>query len=235
MFPTAISDEAVSATERDGQQGFTLAGLIIICTIITLIVAYTVPRQWSRVMQREREKQTIFVMRQYARAIVEYQRHHGALPTTLSQLKDARLPRAVRGPKGEWVDPLTGQVDWLPITQQGASPAVTPVGGTPTPTTTDTTGTPGTSGTTATTATTAGTVVPGTGGTGTVGPFIGVRPNKKGDSMLAVNGAEQYEGWSYTINDLQNESTARMAAYASVPGVAAPAVQTTTTPVASRP
>ena len=60
--------------------GFTLAGLIVILTIIMVFVAYTVPRQWSDVMQREREQQTIFVMKQYARAINEFQKKRNGYP-----------------------------------------------------------------------------------------------------------------------------------------------------------
>src|ERR1044071_8573623 len=96
-----------SCSRRAAQGGCTLAGLIVIMTIITVIVAYTVPRQWSRIMQRDRERQTIFIMKQYARAIKSWRAAHGGLPTSLDQLKEARSPRFVRGPKAEWVDPLT--------------------------------------------------------------------------------------------------------------------------------
>ena len=49
-------------------EGFTLAALIVILTIIAIIIAYTVPEQWSMIMKRERDRQTIFLMKQYARA-----------------------------------------------------------------------------------------------------------------------------------------------------------------------
>src|SRR4051812_6106093 len=107
MSRTAISKQ--SSDER----GFTLAGLIVIMTIISIFVAYTVPRQWSMILQRDRDRQTIFIMKQYARAILEWQKRHGGLPTSLDQLKEARSPRFVRGKKGEWIDPLTGEVDWV--------------------------------------------------------------------------------------------------------------------------
>ena len=92
------------------ESGFTLAGLIVILTIIAVFIAYTVPEQWSKIMQRERERQTIFVMKQYARTIHEWQaKHGGGFPTSMDQIKEARLPRMVRGPKGELLDPLTGK------------------------------------------------------------------------------------------------------------------------------
>ena len=41
MFLTPISDE------RTREEGFTLAALIVILTIIAIVIAYTVPTQWS--------------------------------------------------------------------------------------------------------------------------------------------------------------------------------------------
>jgi hypothetical protein len=48
------------------------------------------------------------------------------------------------------------------------------------------------------------------------GPFIGVRPAKTGKSFLEFNGAQNYEQWSYTVNDFRNEMNARIAAAAKV-------------------
>src|SRR5436305_11890178 len=97
---------AAGRAARRGEQGFTLAALILILTIMMVFVAYTVPRQWSTVMQREREKQTIFAMRQYARAIYGFQKKNGALPTSMDQLIQARQPRWLRGPKDGIPDPM---------------------------------------------------------------------------------------------------------------------------------
>ena len=117
----------------NSESGFTLAGLIVICTIIMIFVAYTVPRQWSTIMKREREKQTIFVMKQYARAIKAFQVKNGnAYPTSLDQLKKARTPRLIRGVNGEWEDPLTGKVDWVLVPPAAANqPRILPGGGMP--------------------------------------------------------------------------------------------------------
>lgn len=184
--------------------GFTLAALIVIMTIIAIMVAYTVPEQWSMVMARERDKQAIFIMKQYARAIMTYQQRHGGLPTSLDQLKDAKNPRLVRG-DGEWEDPLTGKVDWelIPVTamqpggqpgQPGFIPGLNRSSGLNQPVNGSQPGSLNRSGNTPQNQT---------------GPFVGVRPGKKGKSFLALNGAESYEDWSYTIQDLQNEINAR--------------------------
>jgi len=106
---------------KPAESGFTLAGVIVIMTIMMIVVAYTVPRMWSTVMKRERERQTIYVMQQYAKAIVEFREKNKTYPTSMQQLKDARQPRMIRGVKGEYTDPLTGEVDWLVIPQAAAT------------------------------------------------------------------------------------------------------------------
>ncbi len=194
MSPTSSSD-------RRGEAGFTLASLIVILTIMMIVIAYTVPRQWSKVMERERDLQTIFVMKEYARAIQNFRTKSGTLPVSLKQIADARKPRFIRG-NGELIDPLTGNFDWIPISATaqagqpggpivglpgGNNPPTPPGGPRPLPGSTLTPSGPG----------------------AMAGPFIGVRPNKKGPSFLALNGAESYEQWSYTVNDLQMEIDAR--------------------------
>jgi type II secretory pathway pseudopilin PulG len=189
---------------RTSEAGFTLAGLIVAITIIMLVIAYTVPQQWSKIMQRERDYQTIHAMRQYARAIYNFRAKNNSLPTSLQQIADARNPRFIRG-SGELIDPLTGEVDWIPIPATAQQPVAQPSTGPPI-------GLPGGPGNP-------------TGSTGAgrpqqqpqqlnpgqnfVGPIIGVRPNKKGPSFLALNGAESYEQWMFTVNDLQVEIDTR--------------------------
>jgi type II secretory pathway pseudopilin PulG len=95
-------------TARAGEAGFTLAGLIVIMTVIMIVVAYTVPQQWSMIRARERDRQTIFAMKQYARAIREFQRKNNVLPSSLKQLKEAREPRYIRGTTGFINDPVSG-------------------------------------------------------------------------------------------------------------------------------
>ena len=198
MLPTPSS-------KRSSESGFTLAGLIVIMTIIAVTIAYTVPKQWSIATARDRDQQTLFAMKQYARAIQAFQDKNKAQPVSLDQLKQARNPRFLRG-TGEMIDPLTGKVDWIPIAmtnqvaQQGQQPGGASVGGiiqivpvmppVPNPTqpaATNSAGQPG----------------------GFSGPIMGVRPNKTGTSYLMVNGSDTYEKWSYTTVDLQNEIAQR--------------------------
>jgi type II secretory pathway pseudopilin PulG len=184
-----------------GQEGFTLAALIVILTIIAMVVAFTVPEQWSKIMGRERDKQTIFLMKQYARAIKSWSMKNGGMPTSLDQILEARRPRMIRG-KGKWPCPLTGKEDdWILVPFAAVQQPGTPTPGTP----------------------------PGQGGQGSpgpsklqkeaspkdyVGPFVGVRPNAEGPSYLSLNGAEDYGEWVYTVVDLDAEIAGRNAAAA---------------------
>ena len=194
-------------------------------TLMMIIVAYTVPRQWSAVLQRDRDRQTIFAMHQYARSCREWSKKHAnTYPTSITQLKEARTPRFMRGVKSEMVDPLTGEVDWLIIPQAAAQAAVAP--GTP-----GTPGIPGTGVTPPGQSAPVGTSTQPAPGQPTLpngqpatssapgvpikdyagGPFVGVRPPKTGKSMLQLNGADTYEKWMFTALDLDREIAARMA------------------------
>jgi type II secretory pathway pseudopilin PulG len=174
-----------------GQEGFTLAAVLVIMTLMMIIVAYTVPRAWSTIVRRDREMQTIFIMRQIAKAIDAFEAKNHALPVSLDQLKDARQPRFLRW-KEIPPDPLTGQVDWLIVTQASGTRPVPAPGAPPPPTNTAPPG------------------IPMKDYAG--GPFIGIRPNKNGNSLVILNQADHYEQWSYTVLDFRNDRAARLAA-----------------------
>lgn len=190
-----------------GQEGYTLAALLVILTIMSLMIAYTVPPQWSMIMRREREKQTIFLMKQFARGIQNWQRKHQALPVSLEQLQKAREPRMIRGNAEKLVCPLTGREDdWIMVPPNAieAQPggAGIPQGGvgvgrgaTPQPQQPQQGGTPGMPSK----------LNPDASPKDYVGPFVAVRPNAKGPSIIAFKGAEDYSQWVYTLQDLQTE------------------------------
>jgi type II secretory pathway pseudopilin PulG len=196
---------------RRGERGFTLAALIVILAIMMIFIAYSVPKQWSTILQRERDYQTIFIMRQYARAILLFQQQHGgAMPTSVQQLRDARNPRVLRW-KDDPIDPLTGQTDWLviPAASVPVNRGTTPPPGPP-PTQTggkDANGNP-------TTPTIQGFPMKDYAG----GPFVAIKSPKTGKSYVVLNGADQYEQWLFTSNDLQNEIQLRQQANGVVLG-----------------
>lgn len=208
---------------KSGESGFTLAGVIVIMTIMMIVVAYTVPRMWSTVMKRERERQTIYVMQQYAKAIVEFREKNKTYPTSMQQLKDARQPRMIRGVKGEFPDPLTGEVDWLVIPQAAAAslPAHYATTGTngpsnvPPPPPPPPPPNPSTdSSSTNPTATPALPGIPIKDYAG--GPFVGVRPPTHGKSLMTLFGADTYETWVYTTIDYDQEKLGRLQAASTV-------------------
>lgn len=201
MCPTPTSDARVRPS--DAEAGFTLAALIVILTIISIIVAYTVPTQWSLILRREREKQTIFLMKQYARAIDDWQRKHQSFPVSLDQLREARQPRMLRG-EGKWPMPLTGREDDWILVPPNAIEAV--AGGAAIP------GIPNQPGVGvggpnqgAGGLTPPGKLKPEASPKDYVGPFVAVRPNATGPSLIALNGAEDYGQWVYSVQDLRNE------------------------------
>lgn len=194
----------------DAQAGFTLAALIVILTIISVVIAYTVPTQWSLVMRRERERQTIFLMKQFARGIDNWERKFQGSPVSLEQLQDARQPRMLRG-TGKWAMPLTGKEDdWIMVPAQAIQAAG---GGVPVVQGNNPAfgnrnqqqqqqqqqqGQPGQ-------LQPPSKLNPEASPKDYVGAFVAVRPNAKGKSLIEFNGADDYSQWVYTVQDLRNE------------------------------
>ena len=209
--------QAIQPARRTAQEGFTLAALIVILTIMAMLIAYTVPDQWSMIMKRERDRHTIFLMKQYARAIYEWHgKHNQTGPVSLEQLQEARKPRLLRG-DGKWPCPLTGrEEDWILVPPQalvqniaGGAQTVGPDGrpiANPNP---------------------APALTPGSPQQPVMrlnkdlsppdykGPFVAVRPKASGQSFIALNGVENYEEWVFSMQDLQREIEARRMALAA--------------------
>ena len=180
---------------------------MVIMSVMLIFIAYTVPQQWSLVMRRERELQTIFIMQQYAKACQAFMDKNKTYPVSMQQLAEAVQPRFLRCPKDGCIDPLTGEVDWYVIPQSQAPapgggqapPGVVPPGGGPT-------------GTQATSTAAPGIAIKDYAG----GPFVGVRPNKTGSSLILLNGADHYEQWIYTALDYVQDRTNRQNSAAKV-------------------
>jgi type II secretory pathway pseudopilin PulG len=208
-----MSPTTSSSARREREEGFTLAALIVLLTIISIVIAYTVPTQWSIVMKRERDRQTIFIMKQFARGILRWQaKHNNTAPVSLQQMQDARKPLMLRN-GGKWPCPLTGsEDDWILV----PAAAVAPGGMVPQ--------SMGGGGQRVNPATNPQPPQqPGANRQASqlnkelspkdyAGPFVGVRPNATGKSFIALNGAEDYSEWVYTVDDLRWEIQMRQAA-----------------------
>lgn len=203
----------VTKPERmaSAEAGFTLVLVLTLVTIIAVLVAFLLPKQWSLVERRDREYQTIWVMKQYARGIQEFQNVHHTFPVSLEQLEKQTNPRVMRQ---MYPNPLDGKNDWILVPfselnkpRKGNQPPGTPGAGT------DTSGTSQNQGDDL-----FGDKKPkppGHGGSSSnnqqpAGPFVGVRPPQTGASILSLNGATNYEDWVYTTNDLQKDMAAEM-------------------------
>ena len=194
---------------QSSEEGFTLAGLLVILTIISIVIAYTVPEQWSMIMQRERDRQTIFAMKQAARAIRLWQRKNSAMPTSLDQLKEANKPRMLRMTGDTFPMPLTGkEEDWI-LVPIGALEAQQPVAPPNQPPQNPATNPQNPQQPALTPPSKLNKAL---SPKDYVGAFVGIRPNKEGKSFIALNGAEDYSEWVYTVQDLENEIQMRVAA-----------------------
>jgi type II secretory pathway pseudopilin PulG len=233
MSPTPICKDAGGGSSRSREEGFTLAALIVILTIISVVVAFTVPDQWSMIMTRERDRQTIYLMRQWARAVLTFQEKHKVLPSSLEQMVEARRPRVLR--QGLVVCPLTGEEDWILVPPQAVTgaPVVGAAGGPVGPPDNIPSGadrfrnpnfggsTAGNRGLGSSPQIPPGQPQPGQAGGGGSrlnpqlspkdykGQFVGVRPNKTGKALIALNGIENYEEWVFTWQDLRAEIDSR--------------------------
>ncbi|MBI2213012.1 MAG: type II secretion system protein [Acidobacteria bacterium] len=173
-----------------------MAALLVILTVIGVVLAFSVPRMWSDVMQRERELHTIWVMKQYAQAIDDYRRTTNGLPTKLEQLEKKTLPRVLRK---TYTNPLSGELDWIMVPEGTPTPATQqPVGG-PQPTVPSPTQPAGQ------TSTDPKAKPPRVDPREFSGPFIGVRPPQTGPSIIELFGQSTYESWMYTVNELAAE------------------------------
>lgn len=110
--------------KRLSLNGFTYIGLLIVITIAGIGLA-VVGELWYTEMQREREKELIFIGLEYKDAIASYYSStpNGVmqLPKTLDELlADKRLPIVKRHLRKLYLDPMTGKSDWGLIMQQGA-------------------------------------------------------------------------------------------------------------------
>ena len=178
------------------EDGFTLAALLVILTIISIVIAATVPEQWSMIMKRERDKQTIFMMKQAARAIRTWQeKNAGAPPADLEQLKTAQKPRLLRLVGEDFPMPHTGkEEDWILVPQNAIDQ------------------TPGTDPSTGAPVSPPSKLRKELSPKDYKGPFVAIRPNLEGKSFLSLNGAEDYSEWVFTAQDAMNEIQARIAA-----------------------
>ena len=91
-----------------GEQGFMLVGLIVAIFLILLALSVAAPKV-AQDLRREREVEAVHRGNQYVRAIQLYYRKFGHYPGSIEQLEKTNNVRFLRQ---QYVDPMTGKVDW---------------------------------------------------------------------------------------------------------------------------
>jgi type II secretory pathway pseudopilin PulG len=170
---------------------------MVLVTVMSILsgVAF---QHWSILDRREREAELMFVQKQYAMALLEYQTDRGGPPTDLEML-DERGSRNQRFIRRMWEDPMTrdgegageeeGLDRWCLIQ---AGPNNTPISSCPRedPNTFEL-------------SPFEQPIVP----TASEGmPIIGVASRSRERAYRLWNDRETYAEWVYTIQDLQNEA-----------------------------
>ncbi len=101
--------------------GFTLVGVVVAIAILTILIAAVGP-SIATIMQRDNEFELVFRGKQYARAIVAFQKRYGRYPTSLKELRDLH-PHTIRR---LWKDPMCNCDDWQIII--AGTPEAAPMG-----------------------------------------------------------------------------------------------------------
>jgi type II secretory pathway pseudopilin PulG len=96
------------ATERHGEQGFMLVGLIVAIFIVLLVLGIAAPKM-AQELKRDREVEAVHRGNQYVRAIQLYYRKSGSYPGSMDALAKGTPVKFLRQ---QYVDPFTGKSDW---------------------------------------------------------------------------------------------------------------------------
>jgi type II secretory pathway pseudopilin PulG len=99
----------------NGEAGFTYLGVLLLIAVSSIALAAT-GTLWATGIQREHERQLLWVGGQYAQALRSYYRASPGLaqyPQELAELvEDNRFPQPQRHLRRLYRDPITGSDDW---------------------------------------------------------------------------------------------------------------------------
>ncbi len=100
--------------------------MVVGIAIIVILLAAVGPTV-ATIIERDREKELIFRGKQYARAVMAFQKRYGRFPNELKELSKVK-PRSIRK---LWKDPMCNCDDWHVII--AGSPEAVPMGNAPPP------------------------------------------------------------------------------------------------------
>lgn len=162
--------------------GYTMVAVLVSMAIMAILATVAVQTATFQ-KKRENEEELIFRGKQYVEGIRLFRARHGRFPVVLEELAKAN-PKVLRQ---AWEDPVTGQIDWVPVflgqdgqqvgRQPGLvdgaapTPAPTPVGGGDAP-------------------------MPATDARG---PIIGVHSRSCEESIKVLDGRTRYCDWKFVL------------------------------------
>jgi type II secretory pathway pseudopilin PulG len=170
--------------------GFTLVGVVVAMAIIVILLAAVGPTV-ATIIERDREKELIFRGKQYARAVIAFQKRYGRFPNELKELSKLK-PRSIRK---LWKDPMCDCDDWQVII--AGSPEAVPIGQAPSPQ-----GGSGPGG--SRTPTPSSAFGPSTGKP--IGPIIGVRSKVRRKSIFEWRSRGYTDEWRFIAGDADKEN-----------------------------
>lgn len=93
------------------EQGYILVAVMFMLALLVISLTVVEPRV-ARMIQRDREVETMYRGKQYTRAIRLYYRKFGTYPSNVDALVNTNQIRFLRQ---RYLDPMTGKDDWKPI------------------------------------------------------------------------------------------------------------------------
>ena len=117
----------MSPNLRLNQRGYTLAGVLALLAVMSILMALSVPL-WSRVRMRDKEEELIFRGNEYIEAIARYHQKFGSYPPDLETLEKLKFIRKL------YADPMTKSGKWKVLNpeallQTGAAGVINQPGG----------------------------------------------------------------------------------------------------------
>src|SRR5262245_46462733 len=114
--PMRNSEAMKRAARRARANGFTYAGVLIAVALVGVSLAVT-GEVWQTAVQRERERELLFVGDEIRRAITQYYESTPGtgkqFPKSLDDLvRDNRYPTTHRYLRKVYLDPMTGKREW---------------------------------------------------------------------------------------------------------------------------
>lgn len=106
-------------TTRQRNGGFTYLGLLLVIVVMGAVLGGTAD-VWHTTVQREKERELLFVGKQFRAAIGLYYVNHRMYPHNLEDLvKDPSYPSTKRYLRKIYRDPITGTSDWAVVRTGG--------------------------------------------------------------------------------------------------------------------